>query len=63
MLWPDDDTYYGAIVTQERNDKKNSFCLEYDEGSREWIDLREHKFRLLEAVTRQRQEVEDESDF
>jgi hypothetical protein len=63
VLWPDDDTYYGATVTQERNDKKKSFYLEYDDGEREWIDLRQHKFRLLEAGThRRRDEVEDDSD-
>ena len=63
VLWPDDDTYYGATVTKERNDKKNSCCLEYDDGEREWVDLREHKFRLLEAAMRQREdEVEDDSD-
>jgi hypothetical protein len=63
VLWPGDNTYYGATITQEQNDKKKSFCLEYDDGGREWVDLCQQKFRLLEAGTRRRRgEVEDDSD-
>jgi hypothetical protein len=45
VYWPDDDEYYEGTVTRERN--KKPFYLEYDDGDREWIDFRQHEFRLL----------------
>lgn len=46
-----DDKYYEATVTRERNEKK-PFYLEYVNGEHEWIDFRQHKFRLLPGETR-----------
>jgi hypothetical protein len=46
VYWPDDDVYYKATVIRERN-KRRPFYLKYDDGVCEWIDLCEHKFRLL----------------
>lgn len=45
-----DDKYYEAIVTRERNEKKPLY-LEYVNGEHEWIDFRQHKFRLLPGKT------------
>jgi hypothetical protein len=49
----DDDQYYEAIVTRERNEKK-SLYLEYANGDSDWLDLRQHMFILLEERTRRR---------
>lgn len=48
VLWPDDDTYYGATVIKKRN-RKEGFCLEYDDLETEWIDLVKRKFRVLKG--------------
>lgn len=48
VLWSDDNEYYEATVTQERN-KKRPIHLVYDDGDSEWIDLRQQKFRLLDG--------------
>lgn len=45
--------YYEAVVTRERNEKKPLY-LKYVNGEHEWIDLREHKFRLLPGEARYR---------
>jgi hypothetical protein len=58
---PDDDQYYEATVTRERN-KKLPLYLEYDDGDHEWIDLRQHSFRLLPGGTRRRWDEDDISD-
>jgi hypothetical protein len=47
VLW-EDDTFYEATVTRERN-KKRPFRLKYDSGKYEWIDLRQTEFRLIET--------------
>lgn len=63
--WPDDDKYYEATVTHERNDNTHSFRLEYEESNtHEWLDLRQHKFCLLGGATRRRRDtlVEDDSE-
>lgn len=52
VLW-EDDTYYEASVTRERN-KRRPFLLLYDSGDYEWIDLRETKFRLLDSGRKRR---------
>ena len=57
VYWPNDDQYYEATVTRERNTKK-AFYLEYDDGSSEWIDLRQHRFRLLLGTRRRWDEDE-----
>lgn len=51
VLWHDDNEYYEATVTQER-DKKRPHYLMYDDGTSEWIDLHQHKFRLLDDEIR-----------
>lgn len=61
VLWPADNTFYEATVTHERNAKKR-FCLEYDNGELEWVDLQERKFRLLKGGIRRRKEVVLEED-
>jgi Helicase associated domain len=61
VYWPDDDQYYEATVTRERN-KKLPLYLEYDDGDHEWIDLRQHRFRLLSGGTRRRWDEDDISD-
>ena len=50
VLWSDDEEYYQATVTQEQRSKKRPLSLVYDDGEREWIDLRQHKFRLIEEA-------------
>lgn len=64
VLRPDVDTYAEAIITRERSNRKDRFCLEYDNGEGEWVDLHERKFRLLAGSNlRQKDEVvEDDSD-
>jgi hypothetical protein len=57
-------TYDEAMITRERSNKKYRFCLEFDFGDDEWVDLHERKFRLLAGSNlRQKDEVvEDDSD-
>jgi hypothetical protein len=61
---PSDGTYDEAMITRERSNKKERFCLEFDFGDDEWVDLHERKFRLLAGSNlRQKDEVvEDDSD-
>lgn len=47
VWWPQEEEYFDGIVTRYR-DHKRSFYLEYDDGDREWIDLSEHKFFIVE---------------
>lgn len=64
VYWLNDERFYEATVTQER-DKKRAWHLEYDDGECEWIDLGAHEFRLLKERTRSRspdEVIEDESD-
>ena len=58
VYWPDDDRYHVATVTRERN-KKKPLYLEYDDGSSEWVDLRQHRFHLIPGGTRRRWEEDD----
>lgn len=47
VFWYNQDAYYHATVTKQRN-QKQAFCVKYDNGAgREWMDLRRHKFFLL----------------
>jgi len=46
VKWPTDQKYYIATVTRERNEEK-PFCVMYDTGDYEWLDLRHCKFRLV----------------
>lgn len=64
MHWPADDDYYEATVVTEQNWSEKPFCLEYDTGHFEWVDLRQVKFCVLAGGSRRRSEtvVEDESD-
>jgi hypothetical protein len=50
VLWSDDEEYYRATVTQEQMSKKRPLSLIYDDGDSEWVDLRQHKFRLVEGA-------------
>ncbi len=50
VLWSDDEEYYRATVTQEQMSKKRPLSLVYDDGDSEWVDLRQHKFRLVEGA-------------
>jgi hypothetical protein len=50
VLWSDDEEYYRATVTQEQMNKKRPLSLVYDDGDSEWVDLRQHKFRLVEGA-------------
>ena len=52
VLWPDDDKFYEATVTQERNNRR-PLHLVYDDGKCEWIDLRQQNFRLLKVTSSQ----------
>jgi len=56
VLWPNDGVYYKATVTRERNERK-PFCLEYDTGEYEWVNLCRRKFRILERETQSRNDV------
>ena len=50
VLRSDDEEYYQATVTQEERSKKRPLSLLYDSGESEWVDLRQHKFRLIEEA-------------
>jgi hypothetical protein len=51
VKWPSNGKYYEATVVRESNEER-PFCLVYDSGEYEWVDLRERKFRLLGEGTR-----------
>jgi hypothetical protein len=50
VLRSDDEEYCQATVTQEERSKKRPLSLLYDSGESEWIDLRHHKFRIIEEA-------------
>jgi hypothetical protein len=58
---PDDKQYYKATATRKRN-KKRSFYLEYNDKDREWIDLCQHRLRLLSRGTRRRKDEDEVVD-
>jgi hypothetical protein len=49
VYWADYDQYYDATVTSKdtTGTKKPLLYLEYDDGDCDWVDLREHTFRLI----------------
>jgi hypothetical protein len=61
VFWPDDDQCYEATVTRERSKKRHVY-LEYDDGDCEWIDRRQHTFRLLPGGTRHRRDDDKFTD-
>ncbi|GAX27289.1 hypothetical protein FisN_23Lh144 [Fistulifera solaris] len=50
VWWPQEEEYFDCTVTRYR-DHKRPFYLEYEDGDREWIDLTEHKFFIIESET------------
>ncbi|GAX27397.1 hypothetical protein FisN_23Hh144 [Fistulifera solaris] len=50
VWWPEEEEYFDCTVTRYR-DHKRPFYLEYEDGDREWIDLAEHKFFIIESET------------
>jgi hypothetical protein len=67
VWWPDDRRYYEGTVTKERQGK-NPFFLDYDDGEEEWIDFRNHRFRLqtdtkLQRVKRRKKRLEFMSEL
>lgn len=52
LQWPSNNNYYKATVILERNNKEDNFCVLYENGDYEWVDLRERKFRLIGKGTR-----------
>ena len=57
VYWPLDKAFYSATVTRTRDTEKSHF-LEYDDGEREWINLRKHEYRIIESS----QDSESDSD-
>jgi len=49
VFWSDDDAYYPGTIAKLRNilTSTKPFFLEYDDGESEWIDLRDHVFRMI----------------
>lgn len=60
VLWPDDNQYYAAIVAKERQDGKH--FLEYEDGEKEWIDLRHEKLRFIDNDLDLEEDEEPEED-
>lgn len=52
LQWPSDINYYKATIIRERNTNKENYCVSYEEGSYEWVNLRERRFRLIGKGTR-----------
>lgn len=48
VFWDDEQRFYTGTVT-DRKFRGKPFYLEYDDGEEEWIDLRKHRFRLLQT--------------
>ena len=46
VWWPAEEEFFYCTVTRHR-DHKRCFYLEYDDGDREWVDLKEHKFYIF----------------
>jgi hypothetical protein len=61
VYWDGDDEYFQGTVTKERELKRKRFFLKYDDGDREWIDLRRHKFRIV-TTTKKKNNNNDEDD-
>jgi hypothetical protein len=55
VWWPAERRHYKGIVTKERQGK-DPFFLEYDDGEKEWINFRDHSFRLQTETKLQRVE-------
>jgi hypothetical protein len=52
IWWPEDRRYYKGVIIDRRRARKR-LQLEYDDdGVKEWINLREHRFRLLRETAR-----------
>jgi hypothetical protein len=52
IWWPEDRRYYKGKIVDRRRARK-PLQLEYDDdGVKEWINLREHRFRLLRETAR-----------
>ena len=50
VFWSEDDCYYPGTITKLRENiltSKKPFFLQYDDGEAEWIDLRDHVFRII----------------
>ena len=47
VYWDGEDAYFDGTVTKERPHKKKRYYVEYDDGDREWINLRKLQWRLL----------------
>lgn len=61
VWWPDDYTYYHAKVVDYRDSKrKPSWYIEYDDGESEWINFKEHSFKLLRASPAKRRVGDDQ---
>lgn len=51
VFWPDDNRYYKGVVSRKQPEATwRPFFLEYDDGEEEWIDFRQHKFKILPVV-------------
>jgi len=60
VFWPDDDAYYPATVTKQRDE--SNFFLEYEDGQLEWIDLSGEKFRHIGQKPSKRRRIQDDDD-
>ncbi|CAB9499630.1 TUDOR [Seminavis robusta] len=50
VFWSEDNCYYPGTITKQRDNiiqAKKPWFLEYDDGESEWIDLRDHVFRMI----------------
>lgn len=62
IYWEDDGCYYDATVAGCKETRRRCFKLLYDDGEREWIDLNKNKFRLLDAVSDQRERSQKDTE-
>lgn len=53
VWWPEEKEYFDCTVTRYR-DHRRSFYLEYDDGDREWIDLADTDFFIVDSSSRRR---------
>jgi hypothetical protein len=52
VFWSDDHCYYPGTITKQRANifqAQKPFLIEYDDGYSEWIDLRDHVFRMIDS--------------
>lgn len=62
VYWPDDDAYYDAKVLKQRG-STTTFQLKYEvDGTVEWIDLNQHKFRSSEEASSDEENEMDDGD-